>query len=143
MVMGDHNRDWEEDFKLPRWQVFLALILMVVVLVLALLVERARAEAKGEIPPGVLPMQEKWFHQPRIQACCSKGDGYVINQYEQVGDHYRVPNPEKPSEWIDIPPNSVIYGEGNPTGYAWLWLYQNGVTNGGSPVRCFVPNGDL
>ena len=100
----------------------------------------AKSEPKGEMPPGVLPEHEGWFHQARIQACCSKADGYAITQYTQDGDHYRVPDPEKQGEWIDVPNDKVIQNQVNPTGYAWLWLYPRGHYEAGM-VRCFVPQG--
>jgi hypothetical protein len=118
----------------------LVLILVIAAALYCLWWGVAHAEPKGEMPPGVLPAHEGWFHQPKINACCSKGDGYAITQYTQDSDHYRVPNPEKPGEWMDVPNDKVVISQDNPTGYAWLWLYPEGAFNAGQ-VRCFVPNG--
>jgi hypothetical protein len=127
----------EREIEIRAW--FLIAVLAAILWGLALAV--AYAEPKGEMPPGVLPEHGGWFHQPRIQACCSTADGYAISQYEIAGDHYRVPHPERPGEWIDVPNEAVVWNQGNPTAYAWLWLYPESFSAMAGKVRCFVPAG--
>jgi hypothetical protein len=103
----------------------------------------AHADPKGQIPQEVIddPRAMGWFKQPRIAACCSTADGYAISQYEIAGDQYRGPDPTHQGEWLDVPNEAVVWDQGNPTPWAWIWLYPESYVSMAGKVRCFIPAG--
>lgn len=83
-----------------------------------------------------------WFRSLTIPgsggSCCDLSD-CKRTEYRMDGDHYEAVAPDK--TWIAIPPESVIYNKGNPTGEPILCARPDG--NGGWKVLCFVPGGGV
>ena len=97
----------------------------------------------GDAPANV----RAWFksvRSPRGVPCCDIADGHRTD-YDIRGDGYWIPNPAKPGEWVQVPPEAVIYDAGNPVGEAVVWYVINyaedgrGLYSPGLYIRCFVP----
>ena len=101
--------------------------------------------ASAHDPDGIyknLPQSTRdWFHNlrgPAGQLCCDMADGHPTEwRADDKTGQYQA---KIEGKWIDIPPESVIYQQGNPTDTAWVWYYPvNGDDGTTYAIRCFVP----
>lgn len=115
-----------------------------VVSVLALLASPAHAVDNGQwgdVPDNI----RSWFKSvksPRGVPCCDIADGHRT-QYEIRGAGFWIPNPLNEQEWIEVPPEAVVYNAGNPVGEAVVWWVPYATNPGGVYVRCFVPGAGI
>jgi hypothetical protein len=82
-----------------------------------------------------------WFHNLRANGgslCCDMADGHPTEwKADEKSGAYQV---HIEGKWIDVPPESVIYHQGNPTDTAWVWYYPINSDSGTTyNIRCFVP----
>lgn len=91
----------------------------------------------------------QWFKGVRAAngvPCCDIADGHRT-QWDIKSDGYWIPNPLNEREWMQVPPEAVVYNAGNPTGDAVVWWVQHPSTNAQEPgivfIRCFVPGGGV
>jgi hypothetical protein len=88
----------------------------------------------------------EWFKSVRAPSgvpCCDISDGHRT-QWEIRGQGYWVPNPrDEHGEWLQVPPESIVYNAGNPTGDAVVWWVPYATLPGGVFIRCFVPGGGV
>ena len=93
----------------------------------------------GDVPDNV----RSWFrgvHSPHGVPCCDIADGRRTD-YEIRGDGYWIPIPNAPvskENWMQVPPEAVVYNAGNPVGEAIMWSV---IQANGPYIRCFVPGG--
>jgi len=108
------------------------------VFVLALACLEGTAHDYGQFA-GDPPHIRDWFNSLRIPnshtSCCGEADGHRT-RYEVKDDSYWVPIE---GIWYAIPPDTVVRGNGNPTGEGVVF-YQ--IIGGGlrPVIICFVPN---
>ena len=89
----------------------------------------------GDVPPAV----RSWFKgvkAPSGVPCCDIADGHGTDEDVRPDGTTWVPNPLKTDEWMQIPPEAIVYEAGNPTGRAVIWWVRQG--EGVVYVRCFV-----
>jgi hypothetical protein len=78
-----------------------------------------------------------WFkgvRSPHGVPCCDIADGHRTTWRGNKEGGYEVPIE---GEWRLVPPESIVYNAGNPTGEAIVWYVRQG-TNA-YYIRCFVP----
>jgi hypothetical protein len=91
----------------------------------------------------VPPQVRNWFEtmrSPSGKLCCSYADGHRT-EYDMRENAYWVPINEV---WTPIPPEVVIYDQGNPFSEAVVWynpIIENGKPTGQHKILCFVPGG--
>lgn len=96
-------------------------------------------EELRNVPPHI----RKWFESQRSPAgkpCCSYADGHRT-EYDMKENRYWVPINQV---WTPVPPEVVIYDQGNPFAEAVVWynpVIQNGQPTGDHDIICFVPGG--
>src|ERR1700730_48444 len=92
----------------------------------------------GDVPDNI----RSWFKgvkSPNGIPCCDIADGHRTTWRGTSTGGYEVPIE---GEWAAVPPESVVYNAGNPTGEAIVWYV---VKNAPAPfadryhIRCFVP----
>ncbi len=104
----------------------------------------ARTRYAGEWD-NVDPAVRSWFRNlrsPHGVPCCNMADGHRTLE-DWRGSTYWVPNPAATDsiEWMEVPPEAVVYNAGNPTGEAVVWYVIQGP--GQVFIRCFVPGGGV
>jgi hypothetical protein len=108
----------------------------------AVLMSRAVAMDREELR-NVNPLIRKWFEQmrsPQGKPCCSYADGFRT-EYDMKENHYWIPIDKV---WHPVPPEVVIYDQGNPFAEAVVWynpILVNGQPSGNYDILCFVPGG--
>lgn len=115
------------------WPLWLCIVAYVSCLFGFVFIVAARAEA----PPGTDPNSPlaKWFksvEHPRYGRCCDIGDGRFV-QAEKIPGGWRV---LLDNRWENVPPDTVLNEEPNPTGFPVVWL-----NHGTDTIRCFLPIG--
>ena len=91
----------------------------------------------------VPPQVRNWFESmksPSGKLCCSYADGHRT-EYDMRENNYWVPINQV---WTPIPPEVVIYDQGNPFSEAVVWynpVLVNGLPTGEHKILCFVPGG--
>ena len=96
-------------------------------------------EELRDVPPHI----RLWFESmrsPTGKPCCSYADGHRT-EYDMRQNQYWVPINEV---WTAVPPEVVIYDQGNPFSEAVIWynpVYKNGQPTGEHHILCFVPGG--
>lgn len=95
----------------------------------------------GDVPDSV----RSWFkgvRSPHGVPCCDMADGHRTLE-DWRGSTYWIPNPAALGaiEWMEVPPEAVVYNAGNPTGEAVVWYVVQGP--GQVFIRCFVPGGGV
>jgi hypothetical protein len=91
----------------------------------------------------VPPQVRNWFESmksPSGKLCCSYADGHRT-EYDMRENNYWVPINQV---WTPIPPEVVIYDQGNPFSEAVVWynpVLVNGQPTGEHKILCFVPGG--
>jgi len=91
----------------------------------------------------VPPQVRNWFESmksPSGKLCCSYADGHRT-EYDMRENNYWVPINQV---WTPIPPEVVIYDQGNPFSEAVVWynpVLVNGQPTGENKILCFVPGG--
>lgn len=91
----------------------------------------------------VPPQIRNWFESmksPTGKLCCSYADGHRT-EYDMRENNYWVPINQV---WTPIPPEVVIYDQGNPFSEAVVWynpVLVNGQPTGEHKILCFVPGG--
>jgi hypothetical protein len=92
------------------------------------------------------PATRSWFKgvkSPHGVPCCDIADGHKTAFKTDSEGHFFVPlnsdDPEDP--WILVPPESIVYGAGNPYEEAIVWYVRN--NPGEIYIRCFVPVGGV
>jgi hypothetical protein len=106
----------------------------------------------GDTPDNV----RAWFKSVRSPSgvpCCDIADGHRTDydvRRGPGGDGYWIPIPDTPpsrENWMQVPPEAVVYDAGNPVGEAIVWYVRNDHTSpnggGGIYIRCFVPGGGV
>ena len=89
------------------------------------------------------PHVRKWFEQmrsPQGKPCCSYADGHRT-EFDMKENRYWIPINEV---WHPVPPDVVIYDQGNPFSEAVVWynpILVNGQPSGNYDILCFVPGG--
>lgn len=88
---------------------------------------------------------KQWFkdiRSPHGVPCCNMADGHRTLE-DWRGSTFWIPNPAALGaiEWIQVPPEAVVYNAGNPTGEAVVWYVIQGP--GQVYIRCFVPGGGV
>lgn len=91
------------------------------------------------------PATRSWFRNlrsPHGVPCCNMADGHRTLE-DWRGNTYWIPNPAALDaiEWMEVPPEAVVYNAGNPTGEAVVWYVMQGP--GQVFIRCFVPGGGV
>jgi hypothetical protein len=130
-------------FRIGRYGLAVAVILLLI-LSLAVWICPALAVDNGQwndIPDHV----RSWFKSVRAPngvPCCDISDGHRT-AWDIRPDGYWVPGPLNEQEWIHVPPESVVYNAGNPTGDAVVWWVPLSTGPGGVHIRCFVPGGGV
>lgn len=97
----------------------------------------------GDVPDHV----RSWFksvRSPNGVPCCDIADGHRTD-YDIRAGGYWIPNPGGyAGEWMQVPPEAVVYNAGNPIGEAIVWYVLQGTGSDGKAavyIRCFVPGG--
>lgn len=88
---------------------------------------------------------KQWFQgirSPHGVPCCNMADGHRTLE-DWRGSTFWIPNPAALGaiEWIQVPPDAVVYNAGNPTGEAVVWYVIQGPRQ--VYIRCFVPGGGV
>ncbi len=114
------------------------------VLLLSAIWARATTHYAGEWD-NVDPAVRSWFRNlrsPHGVPCCNMADGHRTLE-DWRGNTYWIPNPTATDaiEWIEVPPEAVVYNAGNPTGEAVVWYVLQGPNQ--VFIRCFVPGGGV
>jgi hypothetical protein len=96
----------------------------------------------GDVPDNV----RSWFksiRSPHGVPCCDISDGHRTPEEWRSNNTYWIPNPAArgPIEWMQVPPEAVVYNAGNPTGEAVVWYVWQ--TPNQVFIRCFVPGGGV
>lgn len=89
---------------------------------------------------GIDKATRDWFKSVKSPSgvhCCDIADGHRTD-YDIRGDRYWVPIED---EWIEVPPEAVVYNAGNPYGQAVVWWVKQGPDS--IYIRCFVPGGGV
>jgi len=108
----------------------------------AVLIGGAWAMEREELR-NVPPQVRNWFESmksPSGKLCCSYADGHRT-EYDMRENFYWVPINQV---WTQIPPEVVIYDQGNPFSEAVVWynpILENGQPTGQHKILCFVPGG--
>lgn len=108
-----------------------------------LMASTAIAADVGQIPPDIPDNIRSWFksvRSPHGVPCCDIADGHRTAWDIRVSGYW-IPNPLNEQEWIPVPPESVVYNAGNPTGDAVVWWVRQGAET--VYIRCFVPGGGV
>lgn len=118
--------------------------LALAILLLSAIMAHARTQYAGEWD-NVDPKVRTWFRNlrsPHGVPCCNMADGHKTLE-DWRGSTYWIPNPAANDalEWIQVPPEAVVYNSGNPTGEAVVWYTMQ--TPGEVFIRCFVPGGGV
>lgn len=106
----------------------------------AALISKTVAMDRDELR-NVDPKIRKWFEQmrsPQGKPCCSYADGHRT-EYDMKENRYWIPINQV---WTPIPPEVVIYDQGNPFQEAVVWynpIVKNGQPTGEHEILCFVP----
>ncbi len=132
---------------LARWVLFRFLVYAIVALapiIIALMQVHATTHYAGEWD-NVDPATRSWFRNlrsPHGVPCCNIADGHRTLE-DWRGSTYWIPNPAALDaiEWMEVPPEAVVYNAGNPTGEAVVWYVVQGP--GTVFIRCFVPGGGV
>lgn len=91
----------------------------------------------------VNPQVRRWFEEmrsPQGKLCCSYADGHRTD-YDMKENQYWVPINDV---WTPVPPEVVIYDQGNPFTEAVVWYnptFVDGRPSGSYKILCFVPGG--
>jgi hypothetical protein len=91
----------------------------------------------------VPPQIRQWFESmrsPQGKPCCSYADGHRT-EYDMRNNQYWVPINQV---WTPVPPEVVIYDQGNPFSEAVVWynpVMKDGQPTGEQNILCFVPGG--
>ncbi len=124
------------------------LVILAVAIAVLLLTLGMRAHARthyaGEWDK-VDPAVRSWFRNlksPHGVPCCNIADGHSTEE-DIRQNAYWIPNPAAlgAKEWIQVPPEAVVYNAGNPIGEAVVWYVMQG--QGQVFIRCFVPGGGV
>ena len=89
------------------------------------------------------PHVRRWFEQmrsPQGRPCCSYADGFRT-EYDMKENRYWIPIE---NVWHPVPPEVVIYDQGNPFAQAVVWynpILVDGKPSGNYNILCFVPGG--
>ncbi len=89
----------------------------------------------------------KWFksvRSPHGVPCCDWADGHPTEAEPRNDNHYWIPDPihmDEPRQWIQVPPDAVVYDAGNPIGEPVVWYVIQGPDS--VYIRCFVPGGGV
>ena len=95
----------------------------------------------GDVKPEV----RSWFKSvksPNGVPCCDISDGHATDE-EFRPDGTWIPNPLNAAEWVKVPPESIVYEAGNPTGRAVVWFVPYATAEHGIWIRCFVHGGGV
>lgn len=112
------------------------------IIILSLITTSALAAGNADQWKNIDPATREWFRDLKAPGayvhCCDIADGHRTD-WEIRPDGYYVPVPWMPKGkeyWVKVPPETIIYDSGNPTGDAVIWY-----TTAVDSIRCFVPGG--
>ena len=94
----------------------------------------------GDVPPQV----RAWFKSvkaPNGIPCCDIADGHGTDEELRADGTTWIPNPLNEAVWMQVPPESIVYEAGNPTGRAVVWWVRQGADT--VYIRCFVHGGGV
>ena len=133
--------------KIDFWIIAVAAICILVLAVLGFALASTPASAfdngqYGDVPDNI----RSWFKSvksPNGVPCCDIADGHRTTWRGTPEGGYEVPIN---GEWAPVPPESIVYNAGNPTGEAIVWYVLKDATApflGRWHIRCFVPGGGV
>lgn len=127
---------------------FLVGLMFLLVILIALVVRPALAADNGQfenVPDNI----RSWFksvRSPNGVPCCDIADGHHTTWRATSDGSYEAPirNPEDPEgsdHWYTVPPEAIVYNQGNPNEDAIVWYVRQGTNV--YFIRCFVPGGGV
>jgi hypothetical protein len=133
-----HNRHSLTAFPSARFLIAVSFVVAAVAVLTGGTLAMDREELRS-----VAPQVRQWFESmrsPQGKPCCSYADGHRT-EYDMKENLYWIPINQV---WVPVPPEVVIYDQGNPFPDAVAWynpVFVDGKPSGRYDILCFVPGG--